>query len=242
MRYRAKFLALEGIDGAGKRTQLNLLVRLLAKGRVPHARISFPKYKSFFGRMVGRFLNGEFGPLEAVDPHFSALLFAGDRLEAKAELEAALNAGKVVLADRYIGSNLAHQTARMASRRRRKFLAWLRELEYDVFGLPPETLVIYLRVPVRVAHRLVGRKAARAYTRRERDLQEADLAHLIQAAQVYEQLARGANWATVDCTDRRTGALLAPEEIHRAVVATIERRAPQLLRAQQAAPLQTVRR
>src|SRR5271167_2323176 len=109
MSVRGKFIVLEGIDGSGKRTQLELLARTFTERGIPFSQISFPDYEGFFGKLVAQFLNGEFGALEAVDPHFSALLYAGDRLEAKPLLDAALASGKIVLADRYVGSNLAHQ-------------------------------------------------------------------------------------------------------------------------------------
>src|SRR5579862_2637851 len=126
MATRGKFVILEGIDGSGKRTQLKMVARAFEQRGIPHAEISFPDYSGFFGKMVARFLNGEFGPLEAVDPHFSALLYAGDRLESKPKMDAALASGKTLLADRYIGSNLAHQGARVAPAARLEFLRWLR--------------------------------------------------------------------------------------------------------------------
>jgi thymidylate kinase len=126
--------------------------------------IGFPNYEGFFGKLVARFLNGEFGPLPAVDPHFSALLYAGDRLESKSAIESALASGAVVLADRYVGSNLAHQGARVPPEKREAFLKWLTRLEYEIYALPPEDLVIYLRLPVAEAHRLVGQKGARDYS------------------------------------------------------------------------------
>src|ERR1700732_4651830 len=113
MAQRGKLIALEGIDGSGKRTQLELLSRALDARGFATVRISFPRYESFFGKLVGRFLNGDFGSVNQVDPHLSAMLYAGDRFEAKDELESALAAGKIVLADRYIGSNLAHQSERV---------------------------------------------------------------------------------------------------------------------------------
>src|ERR1700737_4216324 len=119
---RGKFIVLEGIDGSGKSTQLEMLARAFEQRSMALSRISFPNYEGFFGKLVARFLNGEFGPLGAVDPHFSALLYAGDRLESKASLAGALAAGKTVLADRYIGSNLAHQGARVAPGERNEFL------------------------------------------------------------------------------------------------------------------------
>src|SRR5215472_2595472 len=97
-----KLIAIEGIDGSGKNIQVRLLQHELSKRGYSVYSTGFPQYESWFGKMVGQFLNGDFGPLEKVDPHFSALLYAGDRFEAKERLETALNDGKIVLADRYI--------------------------------------------------------------------------------------------------------------------------------------------
>jgi len=224
MAERGKLIALEGIDGSGKRTQLDLLASALEGRGLAAFRIGFPRYESFYGKLVGQFLNGEFGALDAVDPHLSALLYAGDRLEAKPEIETALAAGKIVLADRYIGSNLAHQTARVAPDKREQFLAWLKRLEYGLYDLPAEDLVVYLRVPVAEAHRLVGLKSARAYTNLKRDIQEADIKHLEETAIIYERLATGANWARIDCINPASGVLYSPEEIHRAVLQAVDTR------------------
>ena len=221
---RGRLIAVEGIDGAGKRTQLDLLSLALTRRGVPHVRYSFPRYDSFFGRLVGRYLNGDFGPLDQLDAQFSALLFAGDRLEAKPELEATLAQGKTVLTDRYIASNLAHQAARVEPHQREEFLAWLERLEYEIYGLPAEDLVLYLRLPATEAQRLVGTKAARDYTRLQRDVHEADLAHLEKAAQVYDQLAAAPNWVTVECFHTAASGLHPPEVIHRAVLAAVEAR------------------
>jgi dTMP kinase len=224
MPHRGKFIAIEGIDGAGKRTQIDRLSGAFDARAVPYARYSFPRYESSFGRLVARFLNGEFGRLDAVDAHLSALLYAGDRFEARAELEAALAAGKTVLADRYVGSNLAHQGARVGPQRREDFISWLKRTEYGIYGLPAEDLVIYLRLPAIEAHRLVSLKSTRHYTTLERDLQEADLKHLEQAALVYDRLATEPNWITVECFDMTAHQLQPPEEVHRGVMAAVEAR------------------
>src|SRR4029077_4369398 len=131
---RGKLIAIEGIDGSGKRTQVDLLAKSLELRGYSVYSTGFPQYQSWFGTMVGRFLNGDLGSLETVDPHFSALLYAGDRFEAKPKLEAALQAGQIVLADRYIASNLAHQTARAPAEQRAEFLNWIEHLEYDIYG------------------------------------------------------------------------------------------------------------
>jgi len=224
MATRGKLIALEGIDGSGKRTQLDLLARELEARGLATFCISFPRYESFCGELVGRYLNGEFGPLGAVDPHLSALLYAGDRLEARPEIEAALSSGKIVIADRYIGSNMAHQSARVSPEQREKFFAWLKRLEYGLYALPVEDLVVYLRVPVAEAHRLVGQKSARAYTSLKRDIQEADIKHLEQTAIIYDRLATEANWVRIDCINPASAVLYSPEEIHRAVLQAVETR------------------
>ncbi len=224
MAARGKFIAMEGIDGSGKRTQIELLVRALeAKGLAVSA-IGFPNYDGFFGKLVGQFLNGDFGALDSVDPRFSAMLYAGDRLQAAPGIRADLDAGKMVLADRYIASNLAHQGSRVPREKRDEFLAWLKKLEYEIYALPQEDLVIYLRVNADEAHRLVGEKAKRDYTRLKRDIQEADMEHLETAAQVYDQLAKQPHWVTIDGHERGANALRSPKDIHQEILRAVQSR------------------
>jgi dTMP kinase len=217
-----EFIVIEGIDGSGKRTQLEALAQALSRKGIEFSQISFPNYEGFYGKLVARFLNGEFGPLTAVDPHFSAMLYAGDRLESRPGLQKALAAGKILLSDRYVASNLAHQGARVPREKRGQFLCWLRELEYKVYGLPEEDLVVYLRLPVTAAHDLIGQKAARDYTKLRRDLQEADQAHLAAAAAVYDELAREKNWVTIECMDGRSGNLRPAAEIHEEILRVVQ--------------------
>jgi dTMP kinase len=138
------------------------------------------------------------------------------------ELETALAAGKTILTDRYVGSNLAHQTARMPPERRTEFMVWLRQLEYGIYGLPVEDLVIYMHLGPAEAQGLIGKKAPREYTALSHDLQESDLTHLERAAEVYDRLATGANWVTVECFNARAGKLKSVEEIHKAVLAAVD--------------------
>src|ERR1700686_1428333 len=122
MTTRGLLVAIEGIDGSGKHTQAKLLEHSLQGLGYKVYSTGFPQYESWFGTMVGKFLNGDFGPLESVDPHFTALLYAGDRFEAKPRLESSLNDGKIVLVDRYIGSNLAPQVAPAKPEKRGEFV------------------------------------------------------------------------------------------------------------------------
>jgi dTMP kinase len=217
-----RLIAIEGIDGSGKRTQLDLLGnRLIAGGNRVYS-TGFPQYDSWFGKMVGQFLNGELGALEAVDPHFTALLYAGDRFEAKLKIEAALDEGKIVLIDRYIGSNLAHQTARAAPEKRAEFRKWIEHLEYEIYDLPREDLILYLRVPPDEAQKLVAQKATRSYTSAKRDLQEASMRHLQDAADMYDLLAQSAPWVTIECFDAKRGTVREVREIAQQVLAAVE--------------------
>jgi dTMP kinase len=219
-----RLIAFEGIDGSGKRTQMELLCGALAAGLGGRGVYStgFPQYDSFFGKMVGQFLNGDLGALEAVDPHFTALLYAGDRFEAKSKLEAALNEGQIVLVDRYIGSNLAHQTARVPKEKRNEFLRWIKHLEYNIYDLPREDVILYLRVPPSEAQKLVSQKSARSYTTAKQDLQEASLRHLQDAADMYETLSREAPWVRIECFDSAQNVMRAPKEIAQDVLAAAQ--------------------
>jgi len=222
MTARGTFIDIEGIDGSGKRTQVELLEKALASRGHSIYSTGFPQYDSWFGKMVGKFLNGELGPLDTVDPHFSALLYAGDRFEAKSALQSALDAGRVVLADRYIASNLAHQVARVPAKSRSEFMTWIEHLEYGIYGLPRENLILYLRVPPRHAQELITRKSARAYTSAKQDILESNLRHLEDAAEMYDLLSRRPAWATIQCFDGTRNAMRPPEEIAADVLAAVE--------------------
>jgi dTMP kinase len=217
-----KLIAIEGIDGSGKRTQVALLRDALgARGHETFV-TGFPIYESWFGKMVGEFLDGEFGPLEEVDPHFTALLYAGNRFEAKQQIVEALAAGKIVLADRYIGSNMAHQSALLPAEERGEFVKWIEHLEYQIYGLPRESAVIYLRVPPAEAQKLVALKSARGYTASTHDLLEGNLRHLEDAAAMYDELAKRANWKSVECFDSTTQGMRAPEVIAAEILTAVE--------------------
>jgi dTMP kinase len=222
MKPRGILIAVEGIDGSGKRTQVELLEKALTKHGHSVYSTGFPQYDSWFGKMVGQFLNGQLGPLESVDPHFTALLYAGDRFEAKPRIEVEIRRGSIVLADRYIGSNLAHQTARAPAEKRAEFLSWIEHLEYTIYGLPRESLVLYLRVPPVEAQSLVARKSARSYTAAQKDLLESSLRHLEDAAEMYDLLSRRPTWATMQCFDATRHVMRPPEEIAAEVLAAVE--------------------
>lgn len=190
-------VAIEGIDGSGKGTQAELLA---ARGRAEGLRVatfSFPRYgANAFSRLIGDYLNGALGE---VPPELPALLYAGDRFAAREELAEALAEHDLVLLDRYVASNLAHQAANAAPGRRRALLDWIVEIEHGLYALPRPDLTVLLELPVARAREQVRRKAPRGYTALAEDVLEGAEAHLEAAAAVYRELAEGdPSWVRVD--------------------------------------------
>jgi dTMP kinase len=196
-----RLIAIEGIDGSGKGTQAKRLYeRFLAAGQRA-ALLSFPRYsETRFGHFVGDYLNGRFGALESVHPFLASLLFAGDRFESRPMLLEALAANDVVICDRYIASNIAHQGARVAAQERGQLIEQIETVEYDVFKLPRPDLTILLDLSVENAKRLISQKSARSYTDRAEDLHEADVDYLAVVRSVYQTLARrSGDWRLIAC-------------------------------------------
>ena len=156
-------VAIEGIDGSGKGTQAKRLLARLKAGGLRSALLSFPRYDAtFFGKKVGEYLNGAYGPLGQVHPFFAALLFAGDRFESRALLADELAANDVVVLDRYVASNIAHQAARLESAERKRLIEAIEHLEFELYQVPRPDLVVLLDVSVASAQRLIATKPSRS--------------------------------------------------------------------------------
>ena len=220
MTKRGRLIVFEGADGSGKTTQSKLLVNYLnnppAGGKIPNAYVSFPRYEdSMWGQMVKRYLMGEFGKLDEVDPYFGSLPYAGDRMTAADELKRWLNDGKIVVANRYIGSNIGHMAAKFSDiKSQDKYIKWLEDLEYRENGIPKEDLVLFLHVPVEVSKKLMRG--------RHLDIHERDLRYLEKVIRVYERVAsERKNWETIACTSG--GKILPAAEIHQRVLEVLKR-------------------
>jgi len=208
-------VAIEGIDGSGKGTQASRLVERLDNEGVSNTLLSFPRYsETLFGDSIGRFLNGDFGPLEAVAPQLAATLYAGDRFESRGPLLEALADRQVVVCDRYVPSNLAHQGSRVDVERQSELIEWIEKIEYDVFQLPRPDAVLWLDLPPQLSQKLIRLKAPRGYTDKAADLQEADLEYQLGVHQVYGSLAsRRPHWTRIDGLDPGTGEIRTIDQI-----------------------------
>src|SRR3954469_7108702 len=216
------FIAIEGIDGAGKGTQAARVAETAAAQGHRVASFSFPLYDGNpFSRAVADYLNGEFGGADEVHPELAALLYAGDRFHARPRLLAPLAEAAPVVCDRDGGSKAAHQGAKLSGAARRRLLDWLEEVEYGEFALPRPELVVLLDAPVALARELVGRKAARGYTTLEADIHEADAGHSSATRDVYLDLAARGGWKVVRTADDG-GSLRGVDEIAADVWSAVE--------------------
>jgi dTMP kinase len=148
-----------------------------------------------------------------VHPELAALLYAADRFHARESLRDAIATHDLVICDRYVASNAAHQGAKLRGDDRRRLLDWLEDVEYGEFGLPRPNLVVLLDTPVALARTLVGRKGERGYTTLEADIHEADAEHSAATRDVYLELAaRDDDWRVVS-TARDDGSARDVDEI-----------------------------
>lgn len=111
----ATLIAIEGIDGAWQRHTGGCLVESLRNSGLTADTLQFPRYSATtFGSAIGDFLNGRFGALHEVHPQLAAVLYAGDRYESCALLLQMMGSQRTaVVLDRFVGSNLAHQSAKL---------------------------------------------------------------------------------------------------------------------------------
>lgn len=222
---RGKLIVIAGIDGSGKTVQTELLsARLLDKGYEVRT-TSFPQYgKTFFADVVTRYLQGDFGSSSEVSPYLASLLYAGDRWQAKEQIKTWLKEGKIIISNRYVGDNEAHQGGKIKNPyERKRFLAWLNLLEYEIFELPKADINIFLHVPVETACQLIKKKPKRDYLAGgSKDIHEEDMEHLMQAQEVYFELAtKRRDWTIIEGV--RDGTLLPAEDISDMVWASVER-------------------
>ena len=193
-------IAIEGVDGAGKRTLTEGLRATFEKAGKSVATLAFPRYgQSATADIAAEALHGQHGDL-ASSVYAMAMLFALDRAGAIEEIEALRRHHDVVILDRYVASNAAYSAARLHQDAAGDAVAWVGELEYHRFALPRPDWQVLLDVP----HELAGQRArSRADTEpgRARDAYERDDGLQQRTGAVYAGLAAagwGGRWLVVD--------------------------------------------
>jgi dTMP kinase len=219
---KGRLIVIEGTDGSGKTTQLKLLLDYLNREKIPHASFDFPQYsKTFFGDFIGRFLNGEFGHFSRINPYLAMFPYAGDRWQVKDQLRQAICEEKTVICNRYAPS-IAYQLAKVKPKDRINFLKWAEKLEYQVFDIPKEDIVVFLYVPFLIAQKLIKKKQKRIYLKDGvKDQYEGNVTYLQKVEKMYLWLNKTKkNWIKIDCVDNK-GELLKPEQIHGKILRAI---------------------
>lgn len=224
MKKRGTFIVIEGTDGAGKATQTKALARAI-RGMGRRVRtIAFPQYGKHSAAPISAYLRGEYGSLQELGPYRASIFYAIDRVTARTKIQAWLKAGDVVIADRYMASNLAHQGAKISNwQARKKYWMWDEEFEYEILGIPRPNCTIVLLVPPVVSQKLILKKKQRAYLKtKKRDIHERDVNYQKNVALAYGELALfDRDMKIINCAPE--GELLPIEYIHKLVMSSVQR-------------------
>jgi len=215
-------IVIEGIDGAGKATQAELLKKALLDEGIGIVPVDFPQYGEKSAYFVEEYLRGAYGGADEVGPYKASLFFALDRFAASAKIKGLLDQGMVVLANRYETSNRGFQGQKFTDdAERKKYFAWSKHIEYDILGIPKPDLVIFLHITPEISQKLVAQKEARDYTQgKSHDIHEADIELLRRTEKVYLEMAEDSEWRTIDCV--KDGHIMGIEDIQAKVIAVVK--------------------
>jgi len=213
-----RLFVIEGVDGAGKSTQIKLLKNLFLTKGFDCEYLHFPRTETpYFGELIARFLRGEFGSLNEVDPYLVAMLYAGDRKDASDMIKTWLQEGKIVLLDRYTYSNIAYQCAKLIDESsQNKLMHWILSLEFEHFSIPKPDLNIFLDVPFAFTEKNLTKTRSgndRDYLNGSRDIHEESMAFQKQVREIYLRVSMSDdNLEVIDCSSN-DGKMLSAEEI-----------------------------
>lgn len=219
-------IVLEGLDGAGKSTQISLLSDYFIKeGKKVHF-LHFPRFDApVYGDLISRFLRGEFGSAESVNPFLVALLFAEDRRNAKSDIKRWQDSGEIVILDRYVYSNIAYQCAKFVDPALREELRhWILNTEFSVYDLPQPDFNFFLDVPLDFVEARLGEIRSgdtREYLKGKKDIHEESMFFQREVRKIYiDECNRTSSFVRVDCSDN-SGAMLSSERIHNKLISLI---------------------
>ena len=212
---KGKLIVIDGIDGAGKTTQIGRLVNQLIKQGHDVVTADFPQYGTKSAGMVEEYLNGKYGASEDVNPYVASFFYALDRYDASFKIRNWINQGKIVITDRYVSANMGHQGGKFDTlQKRQEYFRWLDYYEYTVFGIPRPDMTLILHIPHEHGQGLMKDREDKQYIESEDqlDTHEADLDHLKRAEQTYLEMAQEFDdFELIECM--QDGRLLSIEEI-----------------------------
>lgn len=221
------FIVIEGLDGAGKSTQIKLMQQYLHQQGINSRFLHFPRFNSpVFGELIAQFLRGEFGNTNEVNPSLVALLYAGDRHNAASQIIEWQNEGCTVIVDRYVYSNIAYQCAKLADTdERKKLRQWILDMEYGYFAIPKPNLNIFLDVPFSFTQKKLSEERKgndRDYLQGKKDIHEADIELQRNVRTIYlEQTLLDSSFKTISCVNDNE-LMLPPKAIFEKIKQTID--------------------
>jgi dTMP kinase len=224
-----KLFVIEGVDGAGKSTQIKLLQDFFRNMGYKSEYLHFPRTdQPYFGELIARFLRGEFGSLDQVDPYLVAMLYAGDRKDSSDLIKGWLNEGRIVLLDRYTYSNIAYQCAKLKDlKSQNKLMDWILSLEFEHFAIPRPDLNIFLDVPFSFTEKKLTTLRTgddRKYLNGIKDIHEESLEFQKNVRDIYLRVSKiDGKLALVDCSNGH-GEMLTPEQIFDSVIKMLNNR------------------
>ena len=219
-----KLFVIEGTDSSGKQTQLEELKRRFEKEKIEYKNVSFPNYESNSSELVKIYLSGELAenPKE-ISPYIASTFYAADRyVTFKREYEKYYNNGGIILADRYTTSNMVHQAGKIEdAEERKKFLDWLWDFEFNLYGLPVPTQVMFLNMPTEYAIKLMKNRKNKFTNEEKKDIHERNLEHLKDAYNEALKVSKKYNWYEIKCIkDNRIRTI---DDIHEEIFKEIKK-------------------
>lgn len=215
---------IDGTDGSGKQTQFEKLKERLSKDGVDYKTVSFPNYDSPSSSLVKMYLSGEFGEnAKDVSPYIASTFYAADRYATfKKDLEEYYNNDGIILADRYTTANMVHQAGKIENEdEREKFISWLFDLEFNIYGLPKPSKVFFLNMPPEKTIKLMeGRENKFSHTE-TKDIHERDKTHLIDSYNAACSVATKYGWYEVKCC--QNDKIRTIEDIHEEIYKEVKK-------------------
>ncbi len=196
-----KLIVIEGLDGCGKSTQLELLPKRLMERGINVKSVSFPDYESNSSALVKMYLGGEFGSRpNDVNAYAASSFYAVDRFASfKKNWGEFYNGGGTVVAGRYTTSNAVHQASKLDPKNWESFLSWLYDFEYEKIGIPKPDMVIFLDMPTEVSQKLLGNRYSGDDNKK--DIHERDIEYLNHCRESALFTAKFSGWEIINCAE-----------------------------------------
>ena len=219
-----KLFVIDGTDGSGKQTQFEKLKERLTEEGIDYRVVSFPNYDDPSSSLVKMYLSGEFGEnAKEVSPYIASTFYAADRYATyKRFLEKYYQEGGLILADRYTTANMVHQAGKIKEKKEReKFLDWLWDFEFNLYGLPVPTKAFFLNMPPEYALKLMEHRENKFTHTDQKDIHERDKNHIIDSYEAACDLVDKYNWYDVKCV--KNSEIRPIEEIHEEIYEEIKK-------------------